>query len=89
MDFILSKIISRPARNAHDNCDMTATNSICESSDTNLVENRFSDNPQLLSDTNTVKRMQLIVYGSMAKKISNVLILLIEFDVQWVCDQQN
>lgn len=75
MDFILSKIISRPARNAHDNCDFTATNTITETSDTNLVDNSFSDNPQLLSDINTVKRMQLIVYGSMVKKISNVFII--------------
>lgn len=64
MEFILSKIISRPVRNAHDSCDMSAAIEATSDSflDTNLINNGYCDSLQLSSDIDTVNRVQLIVF---------------------------
>lgn len=68
MEFILSKIISRPARNAHDdNCDMTAIEATSEFDGTHLINNGHCDSVQLSTDIDTVNRVQLIVFGSIAR----------------------
>lgn len=70
MDYILSKIISRPARSVNDHCDITPIDTIVtpsESFDTHLTDNGFCDNAQLSTDIEMVKWTQLIVsFASMA-----------------------
>lgn len=60
MEFILSKIISRPVRNAHDNCDMSEPTS--ELIDPNQIDNGYCDSEQLSSAIDTVNRVRLIVF---------------------------
>lgn len=60
MEFILSKIISRPVRNAHDNCDMSEATS--EVIDPNLIDNGHCDSEQLSSAIDTVNRVRLIEF---------------------------
>lgn len=60
MEFILSKIISRPVRNAHDNSDMSEATS--ESIDPNLIDNGYCDSEQLSSAIDTVNRVRLIEF---------------------------
>lgn len=60
MEFILSKIISRPVRNAHDNCDISEATS--ELIDPNLIDNGYCDSEQLSSAIDTVNRVRLIEF---------------------------
>lgn len=59
MDYILSKIISRPARSANDHCDNTSIDTddtdVIESFDSLHSDNGFCDNIILSSDIETVK----------------------------------
>lgn len=60
MEFILSKIISRPVRNAHDNSDTSEVTS--ELIDPNLIDNGYCDGEQLSSAIDTVNRVRLIEF---------------------------
>lgn len=51
MDFILSKIISRPPRSDRDNCDNTPITATTDYADSKSINNGFCDEQQLSSDT--------------------------------------
>lgn len=50
MDFILSKIISRPPRSDRDNCDNATIKTTTDYFDSESINNGFSDEQQLSSD---------------------------------------
>lgn len=60
MDFILSKIISRPPRSDRDNCDITSDNATNDILSTNSINNSYCNTTQLSPEIDTVKTMQLI-----------------------------
>lgn len=60
MDFILSKIISRPPRSDRDNCDITAVDATADILSIKLINNGLCD-AQLSSEIDTVIVVRLIV----------------------------
>lgn len=84
MDYILSKIISRPARSVHDHCDNTSVDNIddtvIESLDSHRSDNGFCDNIVVLSsDIQTVNWLQLIVFRIDGVICFRVLLIELQF----------